>query len=185
MCLKVEAQREHFDNLGLHIGYIYGDNEIPASASLYTPSYRAGARLPHAWLSHAPLSPLPQLPPIDNSYVSELSPTALTQKQFSTLDLCAFDRFTLICSSKFSLHWLPLLYQLQLHLPKRLKIASAILGRDFELVPGARKNEWIMGLQLEHGGAVLVRPDQHILNCYTHDTKFEALKRDLKGHLGF
>ncbi|KAF8851507.1 hypothetical protein BDZ45DRAFT_679079 [Acephala macrosclerotiorum] len=181
----IEGQREHFDNLGLHIGYVYGDTEIPASASLYVPSYRAGARLPHAWLLHAPTGPhLPKLPPIDNSFVSELSASALKQKRYSTLDLCAFDAFTLIFSSAFASHWEETLAQLRSSLPPSMKINSAVLGKDFELVPGARKNEWVMGLQLNHGAAVLVRPDQHILNCYGKETIVEEVVKGLKGHLG-
>ncbi|EAU30963.1 predicted protein [Aspergillus terreus NIH2624] len=30
----IEDQREHFDNLGLHIGYVYGDKRIPDNASV-------------------------------------------------------------------------------------------------------------------------------------------------------
>ena len=66
---------------------------------------------------------------------------------------------------------------------KRLKINAAILGEDFELVAGARRNEWVMGLQLERGGAVLVRPDQHILNCYGVETKVDEMVTGLAGHL--
>jgi len=185
----VEAQREHFDNLGLHIGYVYGDTEIPASASLYVPSYRAGARLPHAWLEGPPSSArLPKLTPIDCSYVNELSDSELRCKQFSTLDLCAFDAFTLVFSSTFTTHWSNVLSELQHFLPKSarstLKINAAVLGEDFELVGGARRKEWIVGLQLEHGAAVLVRPDQHILNCYGVETKVEEVAKGLIAHLG-
>ncbi len=184
----VEAQREHFDNLGLHIGYVYGDTEIPASASLYVPSYRAGARLPHAWLNGPPSSPhLPKVSPVDCSYVSELDSSALARKRFSTLDLCACDAFTLIFSSTFSWRWETLLSELREQLPKSaakgLKINSAVLGVDFELVEGARRNEWVMGLQLEHGAAALVRPDQHILNCYGRETRVGELVEGLMLHL--
>lgn len=185
----VEAQREHFDNLGLHIGYVYGDTKIPASASLYVPSYRAGARLPHAWLTRAP-SPARHstLSPIDCSYVSELDGSALGCKRFSTLDICAFDAFTLIFSSTFTTQWSNVLSELRSHLPKSagggLKINASILGEDFELVAGARRNEWIIGLQLEHGAAVLVKPDQHMLNCYGVDTKVDEVAKGLTAHLG-
>ena len=39
----IEEQREHFDNLGLHIGYIYGDNSIPSQASICKPAFVPGA----------------------------------------------------------------------------------------------------------------------------------------------
>jgi len=184
----MENQREHFDNLGLHIGYVYGDTEIPASASLYTASYRAGARLPHAWLSSPPSSHLASLPPISNAYVSELSHGALSEKQYSTLDLISFDAFTLIFSSIFAAEWTALFSELRLRLAKSnartLKINIAALGKDFNLVAGARANEWVMGMQLEHGSAVLVRSDQHILNCYSAGTKVDELLEGLLGHLG-
>ncbi|PMD30074.1 3-propionate hydroxylase [Hyaloscypha variabilis F] len=185
----LEGQREHFDNLGLHIGYVYGDTEIPASASLFVPSYRAGARLPHAWLTRAPSSQLTKLPPIDCSYVTELDAKALGSKQYSTLDLCAVDAFTLIFSAAFTTHWSNVLSELRSNLlpksvSKGLKVNAAILGEDFDLVAGARKNEWIMGLQLERGGAVLVRPDQHILNCYGVDTYVDEIAKGLATHLG-
>ncbi|PVH79348.1 3-propionate hydroxylase [Cadophora sp. DSE1049] len=184
----VENQREHFDNLSLHIGYVYGDTEIPASASLYTASYRAGARLPHAWLSSPPASHLTSLPAISNAYVSELSHAALSEKQYSTLDLLGFDAFTLIFSSIFAVEWTALFSELRLRLAKSnaktLKINTAALGKDFNLVAGARANEWVMGMQLEHGAAVLVRPDQHILNCYGAGTKVDEVFEGLLGHLG-
>jgi hypothetical protein len=188
----VEGQREHFDNLGLHIGYVYGDADIPASASLFTPSYRAGARLPHAWLVAAPdaTSPhLPHVPALDNTYVSELSAASLSQKQYSTLDLCAPGAFTLICAdASHAHHWGPLVAEVHSLLPAKarqsLKINTAVLGHDFELVKGARRNEWVMGLQLEHGGAVVVRPDQHILNCYGKDTGAREVLQGLMSHLG-
>lgn len=54
----VERQREHFDLFGLQLGYVYGDGALvpeesavePGSPSVYEPTARPGARLPHAWL---------------------------------------------------------------------------------------------------------------------------------------
>ncbi|KAL4867963.1 hypothetical protein BDV12DRAFT_197680 [Aspergillus spectabilis] len=46
----IEEQREHFDNLALHIGYIYGSTQIPNNASVFHPVCAPGARLPHAWI---------------------------------------------------------------------------------------------------------------------------------------
>ena len=184
----IEAQREHFNNIGLHIGYIYGDNEVPATASLYVPSYRAGARLPHAWLRKAPASSLTQLPPIDNSYVREFSAASLINKQFSTLDLCNFSAFTFIFSLESESHWTKVLAEVRSRLPKfaafSLKVNTAIWGKDFELVTGAKGNEWLMGMQLENGAAVLVRPDQHILSCHTKHAGDEEVLESLVTFLG-
>ena len=54
----VELQREHFDLLGLQLGYVYGNGAlvaeeppaVPGSPSMYEPTARPGARLPHAWV---------------------------------------------------------------------------------------------------------------------------------------
>lgn len=54
----VEGQREHFDLLGLQLGYVYADGALvpeeatvaAGSPSHYEPSARPGARMPHAWL---------------------------------------------------------------------------------------------------------------------------------------
>ncbi len=43
----IEKQREHFDMLGLELGYIYGDADHDTDVALYSPSLKAGARLPH------------------------------------------------------------------------------------------------------------------------------------------
>jgi hypothetical protein len=188
----IEAQREHFDNLGLHIGYVYGDTEIPASASLYKPSYRAGARLPHAWLIgihvHYEFSHLPhELPRINNGYISEQSRLGVLEKgrkTFSTLDICAFDAFTFIFSDDFSEHWSQVLEILKAQVPLRLKINAALLGKDFYLIDGKRSEEWVMGFQFDRGGAVLVRPDQHILDCYGIDAGVEEVSKGLLEHLG-
>ena len=188
----IEAQREHFDNLGLHIGYVYGDTEIPASASLYKPSYRAGARLPHAWLigihvdyefSHLPH----ELLRIDNGYISEQSRLEVLEKgkkAFSTLDICALDAFTFIFKDEFNEHWSEVLGRLKSRVPQALKINPALLGKDFYLIDGKRGEEWVMGFQFDRGGSVLVRPDQHILACYGIDSGVEEVAKGLLEHLG-
>ncbi|CAK7237887.1 hypothetical protein SEUCBS140593_010181 [Sporothrix eucalyptigena] len=48
---EVAGQQEHFDNLELHIGYVYGDKSTPPHASHFTPKCVPGARLPHAWIT--------------------------------------------------------------------------------------------------------------------------------------
>lgn len=163
----IEGQREHFDNLGLHIGYVYGDKEVPKNASIYEPSCITGARLPHAWIK--PLSPgLTKLPEIDSSYLAELSPEEVQAKQFSTLDLCPFDTFTLIVDEASASHWEKLVQYLR-H-SERLsfspKIQVVVEGRDFIVQPGINGEKWVELMGLRKGQATLIRPDQHILACF-------------------
>jgi 2-polyprenyl-6-methoxyphenol hydroxylase-like FAD-dependent oxidoreductase len=49
---NIEAHRQHFDSLALQLGYIYGasDGTPPADVARYVPSFRPGARMPHAWI---------------------------------------------------------------------------------------------------------------------------------------
>ena len=47
----IAAQREHFDSLALQLGYVYGDPGVPPpDVSAFEPTFRRGARLPHAWI---------------------------------------------------------------------------------------------------------------------------------------
>jgi hypothetical protein len=51
---NIDAQRQHFDSLALQLGYVYGEAGVPpADVSRYEPSFRVGARMPHAWIERA------------------------------------------------------------------------------------------------------------------------------------
>lgn len=183
----IEGQREHFDNLGLHIGYIYGDRQIPGHASVYEPVCTPGARLPHTWIKI--LSPeLNQLPAIDSSYVSEFSPDEVQTKRFSTLDLCPFDAFILIADSTSASHWGGCLREMQEQLPaaaSSLKIRLFIEGQDFETQSDVHGQNWIEIMGLRTGQATLVRPDQHILACFGRGSGSFDIARVLKEHLAW
>jgi hypothetical protein len=186
----VEEQREHFNNLGLHIGYVYGDMEIPPSASSYLHSYRPGARLPYAWISSAILPPCSRnLLALDSSYVKEFTVAEVERKWYSTLDLCCFDAFTVIIDKAASFYWHKTLEDVRAKICKAEWKASKInlvtLGIYFELIPGARGTEWVIGLQLQHGTAVIIRPDQHTLQTFVAKSTAEKVFQTLIRHLGF
>ncbi|KAE8153314.1 3-propionate hydroxylase [Aspergillus avenaceus] len=180
----IENQREHFDNLGLHIGYVYGDHQIPDNASVYHPVCHPGARLPHTWIK--PLAQwVTSSPPIDTSYVTELSPGEVQMKQYSTLDLCAFDSFTLIVDQTTSTHWKQAVIDVYKYLPTGftdLKLQIAVQGVDFSLQPGLHGDTWMKIMKLGEGQATLVRPDQHILKCFKYPSGSIELLRALKEH---
>ncbi|OAL33029.1 hypothetical protein AYO22_00114 [Fonsecaea multimorphosa] len=157
----VEEQREHFDNLELHIGYVYGSKEIPPHASKYTPKFEVGARLPHAWIR----LPHSRLKPVDVSYVDEFSPADLESHRFSTLDLCDLDKFTLLG---------------ELDVPG---VKTCRVGRDFEVI-GEAGQKWLAAARMDVGGGLLVRPDQHILMLLDVGTTTEEVQRRLNAHLG-
>ena len=58
------------------------------------------------------------------------------------------------------------------------------LGTDFKLIPGARSEAWADGTGLRNGGALLVRPDQHILMRLEPRTSAEEILASLKDFLG-
>ncbi|KAJ5763373.1 FAD binding domain-containing protein [Penicillium manginii] len=182
----IEGQREHFDNLGLHIGYVYGDTQVPKNVSLFKSSCVPGARLPHAWIEV--LTGQLSLPAINSSYVRELSIEQISQKRFSTLDLCRLDAFTLLVDEGNAAHFKSSVQKLFENLPKHvakvLSLRLAVYGVDFALQPGVENAQWfdLMGLK---GHAVLVRPDQHILTCLPTDSGPEELLQSLKNHLSW
>ncbi|KAL5000872.1 FAD binding domain-containing protein [Aspergillus recurvatus] len=186
----IQGQREHFDNLGLHIGYVYGDSDVPGDASVFTPVCRPGARLPHAWIRPLHLQPEIPLPPIDSSYVLELSQEQVKQKQYSTLDLCPYDGFTVFVDSPWVQKWKGYISEtsklLSASTNGMLKITTAALHADFELQPGKQGSQWVGLMRLTEGQATLIRPDQHILACFDSNTATAIdLMDSLRSHLAW
>ncbi|KAE8423223.1 3-propionate hydroxylase [Aspergillus pseudocaelatus] len=184
----IENQREHFDNLGLHIGYTYGVHRVPESASIYRPVCIRGGRLPHAWVRLYAREEI-ALPPIDSSYVAELSSEEVQLKRYSTLDLCTFDAFTLIADQGTALHWKQALKEMRECLPadisNKLRIRLVIRGSDFDLQPGRNSEDWVQLTKLYDGYSILVRPDQHILECFKFPAGHSGLLKVLREHLAW
>ncbi|TQN67022.1 2,4-dichlorophenol 6-monooxygenase [Colletotrichum shisoi] len=184
---NVERQREHFDNesgqIELHIGYVYGDDKPPASTSIYTPKFRTGARLPHAWIRiKSPSRDLPQQP-IDLSYVEELSSEQVAARRFSTLDLVQPGTFSLIAGRRRSA-W-----------TRRFEESAEVLGyggislclwaadEDFVFCDEGHGRLFEQDGRLSHGGAILVRPDQHILECLGPETSVAEIVNCIARHM--
>ncbi|KAL4803985.1 FAD binding domain-containing protein [Aspergillus unguis] len=171
----IEGQREHFDNLEHHIGYVYGSEKPPAHASHYRPKFTAGARLPHVWISFPGSAPR-NLDTIDVSYVKELSAAQASQFQWSTLDLCSPDSFTLILgeqnqNDRFS--------NAEKHFnTKKIPFNVWRLGQDFSVI----SQSWFAS-EIHHGG-ILVRPDHHILMKIESRTSSEEIISAVENHLG-
>lgn len=179
----IEAQREHFDNLELHIGYVYGDKSMPLNASAYTPKFVPGARLPHAWIRIRNSNFLAQHAPIDISYVSELSPEYIAARQYSVLDLCAIDSFTMLVGSQSA--WLDRFKELRRALSQRgVNLNMFAADEDFEFTTELHRELFANGVGLSNGGGLFLRPDQHILARLSSGTTVGQMESDLLGHLG-
>ena len=133
----IENQAEHFDMLGLQLGFCYEAGALVPDGSArpvvanpvreYVPTGRPGARLPHAW-------------------------TVRDGVRVSTLDLLAPGRFTLI-HGPAGARWAQAATSLG-----SPAIDALAIGREIADTDGA----WTRLLGLEADGALLVRPDQHI-----------------------
>ena len=133
----IAGQAEHFDMLGLQLGYAYEEGALipdgePAPVvenrvREFVPSGRPGARFPHAWWER-------------------------DGRRGSTLDLLAFDGFTLV-TSKPSDVWATAVAAIA-----DLPVRCVALERE-GLVDLAR---WQTDAGIGPDGALLVRPDQHV-----------------------
>lgn len=176
----IQDQREHFDNLGLHIGYVYGDQTNPQNASTYKPSRAPGARLPHTWIKLSWTEFVDQ-PALDFFYL----PCDPPPGELSTLDLCPHDAFTLIANEAMTSNWHICLRELRELLPASvattLKIRLAVRDRDFEI----QRDRWTWDKILRQCQSLLVHPDQHILACLSGPISSVDIFRALKEHLAW
>lgn len=132
----IALQAEHFDMLGLQLGFAYDEGALvpdgsakPAPANPvrdFVPSTRPGARLAHGWISHA-------------------------GARVSTLDLVAFDRPTLIVGPDGAA-WEAAAHALG------AAVACVRLGVDAD----DPDDWWRTVAGMPGDGALLVRPDQHV-----------------------
>ncbi len=134
---SIEAQQDHFDMLGLQLGFGYeegariGDGtEKPAGPNPvrdFVPSARPGSRFPHLWLER-------------------------DGERISSLDLLSYDEFTLIAGTRGG-GWLAAV-AVDAPVPLRaVQVGGAI--RD----PGGSLERLC---EIDPDGAILVRPDGHV-----------------------
>jgi 2-polyprenyl-6-methoxyphenol hydroxylase-like FAD-dependent oxidoreductase len=133
----IANQAEHFDMLGLQLGFQYEQGALVADGSArpavanpvrqFVPCGRPGARLPHAWVAR------------DGARVS-------------TLDLLPPDRFTLIAGAAGAA-WIRAASAIETPPLHRIAIGSDVPD------PGGA---WTELLGIAPDGALLVRPDQHV-----------------------
>ncbi|KAH8660418.1 3-propionate hydroxylase [Xylariales sp. PMI_506] len=188
MMEKIQERAENFDNLELHIGYVYGSKEVPSSPSAYHPKYVPGARLPHLWIMPTGTTPVTQgLRPVDLHHVCELSSDDRQLRKYSTLDICRLESFTLIINStagqlQRATELQTLLRNGALASGKPPPLHVVILGKDFRIIFPEKASEWLRCFNLGEGGAggVLVRPDQHILRVFDKNTKAQELATEVQ-----
>ncbi|KAF2424438.1 hypothetical protein EJ08DRAFT_639399 [Tothia fuscella] len=180
----VESQREHFDNLELHIGYVYGSNYQPPHASHFTPKFVPGGRLPHAWIRPSRLHIIDSLlKPVDVSYVWDFSFSEQEARRFSTLDLVPRDGFALFVTKEGGWHRRFERIKQRLFL-RNIKIELFVVGEHFEFAIPVDGEKWAERAGLAEGGGLLIRPDQHILMRFKVDAGGVEVVNSVLEHLG-
>ncbi len=134
---SIAAQAEHFDMLGLQLGYAYVEGALIPDGSAapfvenrvreFVPTGRPGARMPHAWLERG-------------------------GRRGSTLDLLAFDGFTLVTAA-WNDSWANAVGRIA-----DVPVHHLALEREgiFDIA------RWQAEAGIGRDGALLVRPDQHV-----------------------
>lgn len=165
---------------------MYGDQKTPPNASNFTPKFVPGARLPHAWIRlRISSDALEGIPPVDVSYVKEFSQDEIRARKYSTLDPVRFDAFTLIVSSREA--WSSRFQELDEAIRSKnskVKLQLWAVDTDFEFVDVKGQELFEKGAGLSEGGALLVRPDQHLLACPAPDASAGDLETLVLEHLG-
>jgi 2,4-dichlorophenol 6-monooxygenase len=133
----IENQAEHFDMLGLQLGYQYASEAIVPDDSPptqvdnpvreFVPTSRPGARLPHAWVERA-------------------------GERVSTLDLLVPGHFTLI-SAADDPAWADACAKVE-----DVPLDHIVIGRDALDLDA----HWQRVSGIRAAGALLIRPDQHV-----------------------
>ncbi|KAH7165134.1 3-propionate hydroxylase [Fusarium sp. MPI-SDFR-AT-0072] len=178
----VEDQREHFDNLNLHIGYVYGDTKIPVHASHFKPSFRPGARLPHAWLRGSLPSSVPHLIPVNLRYVKEFSAEDIKARRYSTLDLCAPNAWTLLLPAKDDKVHPAAAIITDSH--RDTNFNTLTIGKDFDVATVTKGFDWLSESGLTQGHALLIRPDQHVFGSFGTEAEAKDLGQRFSNFLG-
>lgn len=123
------------------------------------------------------------MPPVDVSYVKEFSKQEVEARQYSTLDLCPFDSFTLLVGSRSE--WAERFRALEDSLGSLgVKVCLHVAGEDFHFVDEKYARLFAAKASLELGGGLLVRPDQHLLRMIKPNDTWEDLSTEVMKQLG-
>lgn len=118
------------------------------------------------------------------AYVKEFSGQDVKSRQYSTLDLCMYDCFTLLVGSQNQ--WTVRFQNLEATMKRYgARIVLVVAYRDFEFVFKEQEQLFTAEGQLGVGGGLLIRPDQHVLRLVQPKDSVACIEKSLVEHLGF
>lgn len=125
-----------------------------------------------------------KLPPVDVSYVKEFSEEEIESRQYSMLDLCPFNSFTLLVGSRSQWARDGRFRTLDVSLKSLgVKICLWVAGEDYDFVDEKYADMFATKANFGSGGGLLVRPDQHLLRVVQPDDEVDSLRRPVLVHL--
>lgn len=115
--------------------------------------------------------------------MKEFSKEEIESRQYSTLDLCAFDSFTLLVGSRPQ--WDERFRMLNTSLRSLgVKTCLRVAGEDYEFADKKGADMFATKANFISGGGLLVRPDQHLLRVLQPDDEVKSLHHSVLAHLG-
>ena len=115
----------------------------------------------------------------------ELSTAQVQARQYSILDLCGFSTFSIVASTRSE--WLNRFEQASKFLKQRLPREATLnlwgAGDDFYFTDKTHESLYNEKADFSKGGALLIRPDQHILSRFGPDTSGEDISNAVFNYL--
>jgi hypothetical protein len=115
--------------------------------------------------------------------VAELNDEDLRKRQYSSLDLCSPNSFTALVSDDGPTI-MAINTALEMLGESQIPLEIVTYGKDFTLSTPSASGSWAAELELEQGGAALIRPDQHILAILKPGATTLDVAQAIGTHLG-
>lgn len=136
----------------------------------------------HAWIKSKSPGVIPPLDPVDLSYLDDLPSSKAKDWNYSVLDVVHHSSYAFLYSGSTWAKKIPALRQMFAQQGVPLKTLE--VGKDFDFIEKKPGKAWQEGYGINKGGAVLVRPDQHIQCVVTSSELPQRILDDVLRTLG-
>jgi hypothetical protein len=165
----------------LHIGFVYEPDWTFTKPNVFEPAYRRGARLSHAWVQGFDDRWVGLAKPVDFEYIKHELPQDKRERwRYSILDLVPANAYLLVLSGSAlgddEKRWAALEKGLS---SVGVQVNVLAIGKDFHWAEPDAGKAWEAAYGVPEGGAVLVRPDQHVEAVIQGSEGVEAVVRGI------